>query len=37
MNWFILEEFIKGDIISMIVGNKIDLEEKRVVSKQRGL
>lgn len=31
------EEFIKGDIITMIVGNKIDLEEKRVVSKQRGL
>lgn len=36
-NRFILEEFIKGDIISMIVGNKIDLEEKRVVTKQRGL
>jgi GTPase SAR1 family protein len=34
---FILEDFIKGDIITMIVGNKIDLEEKRVVSKQRGL
>jgi GTPase SAR1 family protein len=31
------EDYNKSDIITMIVGNKIDMEEQRTVSKQRGL
>ena len=32
-----VEEYCKKDVITMVVGNKNDLEEERTVSKQRGL
>ena len=32
-----LDNFCKNDIITMIVGNKSDLDTERMVSKQKGL
>lgn len=37
IRWFISEEYSKSEIVIMLVGNKSDLEEERVISKQKGL
>lgn len=31
------EEYSKSEIVMMLVGNKSDLEEQRVITKQKGL